>query len=379
MSVLSSRPALRWLAPAFAVLAILGGGAAIGALTANATPSLPPRTAAQLLVDLQTASLDGLSGTVVMRSDLGLPPIFGGSDGADLASVVSGTHTLRVWYSGAERVRLAVLGTLGETDVIRNGPDLWVWSSRDNRAEHRTLGAGAPDGDLAARLPLTPQQLADAALAAVEPSTRVSTDGSARVAGRDAYELVLAPRDNASLVDSVRLAIDAREHVPLRVRVYARAVAEPALEVAFTQISFARPDPDQFVFNPPPGTEIVEAPADDHARSEGAGSPDAESPKAGSGPRMARVGSGWTTVVVLRAPDLGAGTTERDDENADGRAGLAALLGALPRVSGAWGAGHVLSGKLFSALLTDDGRVLVGAVRPEVLVRAAADPAATLE
>jgi hypothetical protein len=39
----------------------------------------------------------------------------------------------------------------------------------------------------------------------------------------------------------------------------------------------------------------------------------------------------------------------------------------------------VLSGKLFSALLTDDGRVLVGAVRPEVLVRAAADPAATLE
>jgi hypothetical protein len=40
-------------------------------------------------------------------------------------------------------------------------------------------------------------------------------------------------------------------------------------------------------------------------------------------------------------------------------------------VSGSWGSGHLLSGSLFSALITDDGKVLVGAVAPEKLYEAA--------
>jgi hypothetical protein len=39
-----------------------------------------------------------------------------------------------------------------------------------------------------------------------------------------------------------------------------------------------------------------------------------------------------------------------------------AVLQALPRVSGAWGSGRLLNGTLFSVLLTDDGRMAVGAV-----------------
>ena len=46
--------------------------------------------------------------------------------------------------------------------------------------------------------------------------------------------------------------------MPLRVQVFARGAADPAIEVAFTQVSFARPDAAQFTFNPPPGTTIVE-------------------------------------------------------------------------------------------------------------------------
>ncbi len=45
----------------------------------------------------------------------------------------------------------------------------------------------------------------------------------------------------------------------------------------------------------------------------------------------------------------------------------AALLESLPRVSGEWGTGRVLSGTLVSAILTDDGRVAIGAVTPETL------------
>jgi outer membrane lipoprotein-sorting protein len=137
----------------------------------------------------------------VQRSDLGLPALPGAGRGsADLTSLVSGTHTLRVWYSGPDKARVALLGTLGETDVITNGKDLWIWSSTQNKATHRTLpqresGAATPTPSVGA---FTPQQLADAALKALDPSTRVFTEGTISIAGRDAYELVLAPRDVAS-------------------------------------------------------------------------------------------------------------------------------------------------------------------------------------
>jgi hypothetical protein len=51
---------------------------------------------------------------------------------------------------------------------------------------------------------------------------------------------------------------------------------------------------------------------------------------------------------------------------------IATLQKAATPVSGSWGSGRVLRTKLFSALLTDDGRVFVGAVTPDVLTQAAA-------
>jgi anti-sigma factor RsiW len=63
--VFRSRPALRWLVPSAAAVLVIGGGAAAGTIAASADPSLPARSAAQLLVDVQTAKIDGLSGTVV--------------------------------------------------------------------------------------------------------------------------------------------------------------------------------------------------------------------------------------------------------------------------------------------------------------------------
>jgi len=70
MSNFTSRPVLRWAVPAAAAVAVVGAGVAAKTLAVAAEPNLPPRTAAQLLVDLQTARLDGLSGTVVERADL---------------------------------------------------------------------------------------------------------------------------------------------------------------------------------------------------------------------------------------------------------------------------------------------------------------------
>jgi outer membrane lipoprotein-sorting protein len=366
VSVFRSRPALRWLVPSAAAVVVIGGGAAAGTIVASADPSLPERSAAQLLVDVQNARVDGLSGTVVQTADLGLPAlpgITGGANGAaggtDLSRLITGSNTARVWYAGEDKVRLALLGTLGETDVVRNGSDVWVWRSRDNAASHLKIPAGAdrkPEA-LPTGLPATPQAAADAALAAIDPTTSVTTTGSAEVAGRPAYELVLAPKDTASLIGQVRLAIDAEEHIPLRVDVYAKDTNDPAIRVAFQQISFKVPDAEQFTFNPPPGTKVTDSTAEQVRKEHADKVPPAAKRPAGSEAEPTVIGKGWTSVVVAKLPK--ANGSERNE--------IAGLVNSLPKVSGAWGSGHVLSSRLFSALVTDDGRVLAGAVAPEKL------------
>src|SRR5690348_11774736 len=136
MTVFDRRPVLRWLVPVVVAVALAIGGTAIGVLSAAARGGLPHRTAAKLLVDVQKARVGGFSGTIVQNADLGLPslPGMGGSGSSDMSSMISGSHTLRLWYAGPDRVRLALLGSLGESDVVRKGSDLWTWSSKTKSA-----------------------------------------------------------------------------------------------------------------------------------------------------------------------------------------------------------------------------------------------------
>jgi outer membrane lipoprotein-sorting protein len=392
MSIVVPSVVRRWLVPTSAALAVIGGGVAIGLVTKAAdSSSVAPRSAEQLLTDLLTARPDGLQGTVAVRTDLGLPPLPLPTPGsADLTSLATGTHTVRVWYAGPDHARLALLGREGETDVITNGTDLWVWSSKENTAVHTTapsrgsladllgggllggpggMPSGLPSGlptalpsGLPGGLGLDPSALVRMALRVLEPSTAITTDTSASVAGRQAYELVLRPRDTSSLIDSIVIDIDAVEHFPLRFAILARDGGAPAVEVAFTDVSFDRPDDAQFTFNPPPGATVVDEPID---KSDSA-APEPEATEGHERPPFALVGEGWTTVVVVGVPG----------DAPDGE--LADVLAQLPRVSGDWGSGRLLSTRLFSVLLTDDGRALAGAVAPERLYQAAADPAAKL-
>ncbi|WP_433361780.1 LolA family protein [Actinoplanes sp. CA-142083] len=367
MSVFRSRPALRWLVPSAAAVIVIGGGAAAGTIVASADPSLPDRSAAQLLVDIQTAKVDGLSGTIVESADLGLPAIASlagntKSGAGDLTSVLAGSNTARVWYAGEEKMRLALVGTQGETDVIRNGNDVWLWNSKDQQANHLKLPAGATEKSPVAELPQTPQEAADAALAAIDPTTTVTTTGAAKVAGRDAYELVLSPKDTASLIGQVRLAVDAEHHIPLRVDVYAKNATSPAVRVAFQQISFAVPDAEQFKFNPPPGTKVTEGDASGLAAEHKAEAEKAAKAHEADQPQV--IGEGWTSIVEAKLPKPSSDATESQQ--------LSGIVNMLPAVSGSWGSGHQFAGPLFTVLVTDDGRVFAGAVTPEKLYEAAA-------
>jgi outer membrane lipoprotein-sorting protein len=404
MSIFLDHPRTRWALPVAAV-GVIGAVALTVNQTANADSGLPSRTAAQLLADVRTANVSSLSGTVVQTSDLGLPEIPGlagsgrpGSASTSMTSLVSGTHTWRIWLDGPTRQRLALIGGNGESDVIHNGADVWLWSSADKSAVHHTLdadqaragatgkhpenspSAGVP-GPLPSGVPRSPDEAAAAALAVMGKDTAVTTSGTASVAGRSAYELVLTPKDRTTLVGSVRIAIDSQEHVPLRVQVYSTKRTNPAFEVGFTAVDLAKPDARQFAFTPPAGTTVTQSDAAT-SRPDGAGTkPTAPSsgaaPKASGSPRV--VGSGWSTVVVApfalptssstsssTSPKGGGGSA------ADSAAQLNGILKALPTSSGTWGRGHVLEGTLFSLVLTDDGRVAVGAVAPDQLYRALA-------
>ena len=352
MRIFSSKPAMRLLAPLAFVLVL--GGTGLVATTASAEKKLPARSPQELLVDLQQAKTDGLSGTVVERADLGIPtiPSPNGQDDPELTSLVSGTHTIRVRYSAPDKARLAVLGTYSEYDIINNGADVWTWSSKDNTATHRRVTA-EPESSPSAT-PTTPEEAANRVLKMLEPTTTVTSDSSVEVAGRPAYELVLDPNDSTTLISQVRIAIDGDSKLPLRLQVFGTD-SKIVFEVAYTSVDFTRPDDSEFVFNPPPGAKVTEVQpsetpnAQDRQRAE-------EASKA-----TKIVGTSWTAVRITKIGDLQNSQTDQQ---------LKAFRDKLQPVQGSWGSGRLLAGTAFSAVWTDDGRLAVGAVRPDVIYQA---------
>lgn len=367
----------RWAVPTV-IAVVAAGGLGYTALGANASSGLEPKSAQEILVGMHAAKPQPLSGTVVANADLGLPDLPGMADSAELTSLVSGSHTVRVWYGGPEKVRLAKLGSAGETDVVRNGRDLWVWSSAEKKAVHHTLseqeaaGHAGPKGAQGAHpsptgsMPATPQEAADKLVAGLEKDSTVTTDSVARVAGRDAYEVVLTPRQTNTLVKNVRVAVDGETMLPLRVQVNSTKLSNPAYEVGFTSIDFGDVENRLFTFTPPAGTSVEEAKSAEH--------PDAKSDKAaksGTGAKSGKgeptvTGQGWERVYVSTLPDGALTSVESDTQPRrgphGGGDGAGDVLASLPRASGTWGSGRVLDGTLFSVVITDDGRVAVGAV-----------------
>lgn len=355
LSLRSSRA--RWALPGIGAT-IVAAALVVTPLVAGAAPALPPRTAAELLASTRAAVDHPFSGTVVQTARLGLPDLprggHGRSTSLSLTSLITGSHTAQIWYAAPDRTRIALIGDFAQTDVIRSGRDAWTWSSADNTAKHLTLPAHDDAKPVASSL--TPGQAAEQALAAIDPTTQVTVEGTASIAGRSAYELVLRPRDPRSLVGQVRLAVDSRTSTPLRVEVFASTGTEPAFETSFTEIQFATPAASLFTFRPPPGAKVSEqtlpaAPTEAQR----------EAFKATS-MRPTVVGEGWTTVLVMGGVDVGNVSSPE----------LSAFLRSAKEVSGSYGKGRVIRTALVSALLLDDGRLLVGSVTPDVLEQAAA-------
>jgi outer membrane lipoprotein-sorting protein len=353
----ATRRRVAWSAPVLTA-AVLGGAALLPTTaSASAHPHLPVRTPAELLAAVQTADVSTLSGTIVETARLGLPSLPGAGDAAALSwqTLVAGTHSARVWLDGPDKQRLALLGQLSESDIIHNGRDAWTYTSSTRKVGHTVLPAEKPAAAEPKKQDLTtytPQGAAAEALKAIDPSTVVTVDPTARVAGRAAYTLVLTPRDSRSTVRKVAIAIDATKNVPLRVQVFG-AAATPAFETAFTDISYKTPAASVFAFTAPKGATVTNDLLGTTATPSRTMKPDHVI--AGKKPEATTVGTGWTTVAVLPAGSNPLGSDRMLDK----------LTTTLPNGD------KLLRTALLNALITKDGRVLVGAVSPAVLEQAA--------
>ena len=399
---------VRWAVPAVAAVAVAGAFLAPPLLASAGESVLPEVTPGQLVTTIAAAEPTPLSGTVVYTARLGLPEIPVELTGADPIALLGGSSTMRVWTDGTERSRVSLLGAASEYSVVQDGAQAWTYSSSDDAVVHYSLSAAdqarydalADDvrsgtvPQIAGDLP-TPDEAARAALAQVESFSTVEMGKQTTVAGRDAYQLVVTPKDSSTLVAKVVVAIDAETSTPLRVQTWSTADASsPALEIGFTDVAFTTPDDAVLAFSAPAGAAVkdvvVPLPEMSGAHTADGALADGTLPEG-----LAVSGTGWETVVQASGLDVAAlvagdpkaltsmpgadltiGSQSAQDlidefvpsddsgaptiPNLDTSALYDQLTTAVPE-------GRLLSSTLLSVLVTTDGRVLVGAVPAETL------------
>ncbi|WP_329067270.1 LolA family protein [Streptomyces sp. NBC_01429] len=410
------RKATRYALP----VAVAGVAAAtiglVPALAAGGSgPELADISARQLIEKIAASDTQQLSGSVKITTDLGLPALSGldsmagalgdagsgsGGDGstADPASklleLASGSHTLRVAADGPDKQRVSIVEDAAEYSLIRNGDEVWAYDSGSNQAYHAQApqsdeqgkGSGAKGSKGAEELDVTPSELAAQVLKAADDTTSVTVDGTARVAGHDAYRLLIKPKQTGSTVGSVTIAVDAKTGTPLKFTLASSGGGKAIVDVGFTKVDFAKPDASTFDFTPPKGTKVTradedEAAHDKSAKNEGhAGGLLGELSGVGDSGEVKTIGKGWSTVYELTAPDgadapagkgaeaARSGAPKAEDLTGEAQ-GLMDALGS--KVTGKFGSGTVVQTRLVNALMTDDGKVYVGAVTKDALVKAA--------
>ncbi len=343
----------------------------VAPMAARGAVDLPDKTVEELIAFAQASDVDAFSGTIEQTSDLGLPDLgaitapmgeagdeSGAADVDDLIALVTGSHTAKVYVDG-DLARLQVLDQLAERNVYVDGAaeEVWFVDSESQTATTFTFPADAPKGTVDEdALVQTPDDMLDTALARLDETTEVTVGTDGRVAGRDVYELILEPRTTDTLVGEVRFAIDGENGAGLAMSITARGAEAPAFEFAFTDVDFSAPDPAVFAFEPGADMTIAEkeiAAPDGAAHDQDEMSPDAA---------PVVIGEGWSTVV-----EMPASTGEGDALSSLTPEQMAMFESLTAEVEGGW----ALQTSLVSVLITDDGRVLAGAVPTSRLVEAA--------
>ncbi|APU12947.1 MULTISPECIES: LolA family protein [Actinoalloteichus] len=346
---------------------------------ADQAPSLPEISPEALVESMLTAETPAFAGTVALENNLGLPSVGGLAGGAmDGLESLSGTQA-QIASDGGERFRM-IMGTgRGTTTTVHDGETLWEWNAdqqtvvKSSMTSESSEGmAGVPDPEGHQVVPEDPTAVARSAVEQLREISSVTVDGTASVAGRDAYELALAPSpEERTLLREVRVAVDSETRVPLRVTVLGNGSDDSVLELGFTDVEFGEQDPEDFTFQPPEGATVqdldeLEPHSDDPAELDAVeeSDPAATDPAdTGAATEWEVFGDGWDSVLVFQL------------DQAEGAAGQDIDFEQLPEglsepVSGEWGEGQLFSTAVITAIVTDDGRIAAGAVPAQVLTEA---------
>ncbi|MFE9027543.1 outer membrane lipoprotein carrier protein LolA [Streptomyces iakyrus] len=394
------RKAARYIVPVTVVGVAAATIGLVPALADSGDPDLPKITAQQLIEKIAESDVQQLSGTVKISTDLGLPDLGGlesgllsgaagqgeGGSSADptakLTELASGTHTLRVAADGPDKQKLSLLENAAEYSVIHNGKDVWGYDSKSNEVYHGT-SSESPERGKDQQPPALPKDFAEEALKAVDDTTSVTVDGTAQVAGRDAYKLVVEPKQSGSTVGAITVAVDAKTGMPLKFTLTPAGGGPAVVDAGFTKVSFARPAASTFDFTPPKGAKVTEekdagkeagkAWGETPRKAPGKPFDLGEAPKAGKdsgegrgGPDgMKTIGEGWTAIATFDTGGEGVPSGKAGGEFG----GFIDSLG--DKVHGTFGSGTVFSTRLVNALVTDDGKVYAGLVTKDALVKAA--------
>ena len=345
-----------------ALVGAVGVGLLVAPTGASAAPVLPPVSPEDLVASVMAAQPAALQGTVTVDNNLGLPALPG------LPQAANGDSEIRVWSGGEGRKRVAIPSSEGEKTLVSDGTTRWAYDSTDRTAVKVPEGAdGPPDGTRPGGVTSDPSSdpvgASGELVGELRRSSTVTVDGTAEVAGRAAYTLVLTPLPTErTLLRQVRVAVDAESRMPLQLTVLANGSAEPALQIGFDDVTFGPQDPSLFTFTPPPGTTVTDG---EQGRPDG----DRQGPPADA----QKIGDGWDTVIVGKLPEQGAPAAPGDAADRPEGAPDASALSALGTpVSGPWGSGRVITTAVATVVVADDGRIAAGAVPQQVLTEALA-------
>ncbi|NCW28891.1 MAG: hypothetical protein EBV98_00615 [Actinobacteria bacterium] len=389
----------RWM-PAVVTPAVI---AAISLVPLQASAvDLPDMSAEELMVMMMDAQPTEFSGTILKTSNLGLPALELSSmvseedaermrekmpeEFADFApevieqnllteamELVTGEHRVRV-FVGETGMRAQILDMMAQRDLIVSGNTIWSYDSREQVAMYAELdeeklaeGKVTAEAELNAYiaelgLDLTdPQAVAEYLMSQVGDSSEVTVGTDHYHAGRTAYQLIVTPNSEVSLVDSIVVSVDSETGMPLALSVYSTEQAEAAMEVGYESeqaeaamevgyesISFADQDESLFSFTPPAGTEIVDLNAIEEQKQDLEMWMDMDEMESlEEKPEPVMIGEGWDTVVHMPAGDK---TLEE--------MGGQLLQSLMTPVAG----GMLLSTPLMNVFMTDSGDVYAGAV-----------------
>jgi outer membrane lipoprotein-sorting protein len=348
--------------------AVVGTALGVGGLvvvampaSAGAAPKLPSVSAEDLVQSVAAAKPAAFDGTVSVSNDLGLPSMASAMPGASAL----GVNSARVFSDGAGKAKVSLTKGAAQETIVHDGQTVWDYNSQTNSATKTTIPAGVATGK---GMPggtegkaTDPASAAKELLAKVRESSTVSVDGTATVADRPAYELVLTPKPTErTLLREIRIAVDSETRMPLRLSVLSNGTTAPALELAFSKIEFAPQPADLFTFTPPKGAKVTEKQPKLDAKDKALANEAKQNTKV--------VGDGWDFVVTGKVPAdaLKAQQTE-GKKSVDTQKLLSRFA---KRVNGAWGSGYLFTTKVGGAVLTDDGRFAAGAVPEQVLYEA---------